>query len=36
MSVQWQSGSPRGSRVTTVIENLARTDTGEPFPRQRL
>ena len=31
MSVRWNSSSPNGSRVTTVIENLARTDTGEPF-----
>ena len=31
MSVRWNSSSPNGSRVTTVIENLARTDTGEPL-----
>ena len=31
LRVQWQSSGPRGSTVTTVIENLARTDTGEPF-----
>ena len=31
LAVGWNSSSPVGSRVTTVIENLARTDTGEPL-----
>lgn len=31
VAVGWNSNSPVGSRVTTVIENLARTDTGEPL-----
>ena len=31
LSVRWRSDSPSGSSVTSVIENLARADTGEPF-----
>ena len=31
LAVGWSSSGPAGSRVTTVIENLARTDTGEPL-----
>ena len=31
LSVSWRSSSPAGSDVTMVIENLTRTDTGEPL-----
>ncbi len=31
LSVSWRNGSPAGSDVTMVIENLARTDTAEPL-----
>ena len=31
LSVSWRSGSPAGSNVTMVIENLFRVDTGEPL-----
>ena len=31
VSVNWRSGSPAGSDVTMVIENLFRIDTGEPL-----
>ena len=36
--VRWRSsiGTPAGSSVTTVIENLARTDTGEPVLHEGL
>ena len=31
LAVGWNSNSPVGSKVTTVIENLARADTGQPL-----
>ena len=31
LAVRWNSDSPLGSRVSAVIENLARTDTGAPL-----
>ena len=31
LSVSWRDGRPAGSPVTMVIENFARTDTGEPL-----
>ena len=31
MTVGWLSSGPSGSTVTTVIENLANTETGEPL-----
>ena len=31
LRVQWNSSGPNNSPITTVIENLARTDTGEPL-----
>ena len=31
LSVRWRSSGPTGSAVSMVIENLARTDTGDPL-----